>query len=161
MTAISALISKKWIAAASDSLLTEYNPDTNAITHVEFRRSKIVPIVKFKAAAAYWGLAKIGRWRTYDFLTTMARDADNYDTIEDFANGIKLRLKEKLESITFQTPIHQGIGIHLIGYETHGDGLVPELFLISNYLNPSYNALKELDVTRNLYGTLHCPNNCA
>jgi len=155
MTAISALISKKWIAAASDSLVTEFHPETNEISHIDFRRSKIVPIRKFKAAAAYWSLAKIGKWNTYDFLKTMARNAYNYDTIEEFANGIKLMLKEKLDGITFRTPIHQGIGIHLIGYEIHGDTLVPELFLISNFANPSYETLKELDVTRNLYGTLH------
>ena len=154
MTAITALISKNWIATASDSLLTEFNPVTNEISSIEFRRSKIVPIRRFKASIAYWGLAKVSTWRTYDFLKTMAREADNYDTLESFANEICLKLKEKLSRFHFRNPIHQGIGIHLTGFEDDGDRLVPELFLISNYLNSNYNDLRELGVSRNLYETL-------
>lgn len=154
MTAISAIISKNWIAAASDSLLTEFYPNTNQISHVEFRKSKIIPIRKFKAAATYWGLAKIKDWRTYDFIKELAGEAISFDSFEDFANNLKDKLKEKLDSYNFTNSIHKGIGIHLIGYEKINSDYIPELFLISNYTDPSYTNIGELGISRNLYGTL-------
>lgn len=154
MTAISALISKNWLAVASDSLLTEFYPDKNVITHSEFRKSKIVPIRKFKAAAAYWGLAKIGNWSTYDFLREQASSANNIESFEGFANNIKNKLNEKLNGITFTNPLHKGIGIHLVGYEVVEGKSIPELFLISNYLNTNYTSIGTLALSRNLYNTL-------
>jgi len=154
MTAISALISKDWIAAASDSLLTEFYPDSNKIKHIEFKKSKIVPIRKFKAAATYWGLAKVGQWRTYDFLKALATDADKYNSLEEFAFNMRDKLKEKIDNIKFKNPIHKGIGIHLIGYETINKVQVPELFLICNYTDTTYAKVGDLDISRNLYKTL-------
>lgn len=154
MTAISALISKNWLAVASDSLLTEFYPDKNLITHSEFRKSKIVPIRKFKAAAAYWGLAKIGNWRTYDFLKEQASNSHSFESFEGFANNLKDRLNEKLNEFTFSNPAHKGIGIHLVGFEVVDRQNVPELFLISNYLDTSYTTIGDLAISRNLYGTL-------
>lgn len=154
MTAISAIISKDWIAAASDSLLTEYNHVSNTIKHLEFRKSKIVPIRQFKACAAYWGLAKIGNWRTYDFLKEKATEANNYTNFEEFANYICQELQTKLNRIRFQNSSDKGIGIHLIGYESINGMQIPELFLISNYTDPNYNETRELNVSRHLYGTL-------
>lgn len=154
MTAISARITKDWIAAASDSLLTEYYPDTNKIKHVEFKKSKIVPILKFKAAAAYWGLAKIDKWRTYDFLKSLAAKADGFESFEGFANNMKDELKQKLDSISFSNPNYKGIGIHLIGYEKIDNQNIPELFLICNYTAPTYSKVSELAISRNLFKTL-------
>lgn len=154
MTAISSLISKDWIATASDSLLTEIHPKTKEASFTEFRKSKIVPIRKFKAAAAYWGLAKVGHWRTYDFLKKLAADADNFQTFESFAQNMRERLKEKIDSIKFNKPTDKGIGIHLIGYENFDNVQIPELFLICNYTDPSYEKVSDLGISRNLYKTL-------
>ncbi|MGD9994851.1 MAG: hypothetical protein AB7S69_16245 [Salinivirgaceae bacterium] len=154
MTAISALISKDWIAAASDSLLTEFDPNSNQIKHIEFKKSKIVPIRKFKAAAAYWGLAKVGQWRTYDFLKAIAADADKYNSFEDFAVNMRNKLRAKIDGIKFNNPIHRGIGIHLIGYENINNKQIPELFLICNYTDPTYTKVGDLSISRNLYKTL-------
>jgi hypothetical protein len=154
MTAISALISKNWLVVASDSLLTEVYPDKNKIIHLEFKKSKIVPIRKFKAAAAYWGLAKIDNWRTYDFLKEQAASADKFEKFEDFAINIKDKLNEKLNGIKLKEPSHKGIGIHLVGYETIDQQIFPELFLISNYLDLSYTTTGNLEISRNLYNTL-------
>lgn len=154
MTAISALISKNWLAVASDSLLTEFYPANNLITHSEFRKSKIVPIRKFKAAAAYWGLAKIGNWRTYDFLRDQAANSNTFETFEDFATNLKDKLNEKLNEFTFSNPVHKGIGIHLVGFEVVNRANIPELFLISNYRDTTYTTIGDLSISRNLYGTL-------
>ncbi|MDD4058907.1 MAG: hypothetical protein PHO95_08445 [Bacteroidales bacterium] len=154
MTAISALITKNWIAAASDSLLTEFYPNTNTIKHIEFKKSKIVPIRKFKAAAAYWGLAKINNWNIYDFLKSLAAKADRFETFEGFANNLKDELKLKLDSIPFSNSNYKGIGIHLLGYEEINNQSVPELFLICNYTSPTYSEVSELSISRNLYKTL-------
>jgi hypothetical protein len=154
MTAISALITKNWIAAASDSLLTEFHPTTNQITFIEFRKSKIVPIRKFKAAVAYWGLAKVGHWRTYDFLKSLASDADNFETFELFANNMRNKLKDKIDGFNFTNRLHKGIGIHLIGYETINNIQVPELFLICNFTDPTYSRVGDIAISRHLYKTL-------
>lgn len=153
MTAISAIISKDWISVASDSLLTEIISIDN-VRHIEFKKSKIVPIRKFKASAAYWGLAKVGYWRTYDFLKKMAVDADGFQSFESFANYVCAELKAKLDKFVVKNPSDIGIGIHLAGFEDFHGELVPELFLISNYSNTSYKELKNIEVSRNLYGTL-------
>jgi len=152
MTAISAIISKDWISVASDSLLTEISG--NSVKHIEFKKSKIVPIQKFKASAAYWGLAKVGNWRTYDFLKIMACDAEKFLSFESFANHVYNELNTKLASINVNNPTDKGIGIHLAGFEEFEGEKLPELFLISNYSNTSYNEIKPLDISRNLYGTI-------
>lgn len=154
MTAISALISKKWLAVASDSLLTEFNPTNNTITHSEFRKSKIVPIRKFKAAACYWGLAKVGNWRTFDFIKNHATNSNNFETFEEYATNLKDRLNEKLNEFTFSIPSHKGIGIHLVGFEDVNEVKIPELFLISNYRDTTYTTIGDLSISRNLYGSL-------
>ena len=154
MTAITALITKTWIASASDSLLTEVNPQTNTIKHIEFKKSKIVPIKKFKAAASYWGLAKVGNWRTYDFLVKIATQEKEYDSFENFASYLKDELNKKLNSFTFSNPLHKGIGIHLVGYENINKQEIPELFLITNFTDETYTKVEEFKVKRNLYKTL-------
>lgn len=154
MTAISAFISKDGIAVASDSLLTEYHPDTGQISHSEFKKSKIVPIRKFKGALSYWGLAKVGLWNTYDFLKGKATDANVFNSFEEFAHNLKDTLNLKLNSFSIHNPLHKGIGIHLVGYEETGQQMVPELFLISNYLGTDYLSVGDLSISRNLYSQL-------
>ena len=117
MTAISAIISKNGIAVASDSLLTKYDPKTGQISHIEFKKSKIVPIRRFKGALSYWGLAEVGIWKTYDFLKDKATNANGFGSLDDFANNLRDTLNQKLNSFSFQNPLHKGIGIHLVGYE--------------------------------------------
>lgn len=153
MTAISALVSKKWISVATDSLLTETRKGQDA-RHVEFRKTKIVPIIKFKASAAYWGLAKVGEWRTYDFLKRIAAEADNHENLEVFADYLCSELRKKLIKINCDNPVDKGIGIHLAGFEKINGQLLPELFLITNFTNTSYKDIGELSVTRNLYKNL-------
>lgn len=154
MTAISAFITKDWIASASDSLLVEYHPNKYEITQIEFKKSKIVPIRKFQAAAAYWGLAKIEKWNTFDFLKAQAVNADRFTSFEEFANNVKNQLENKINSIHFTNPIHKGIGIHLVGYDSIDNQKIPELFLISNYTDSSYAKVGELGISRRLFETL-------
>lgn len=154
MTAISAFITKDWIASASDSLVIEFHPQKNEISQIEFKKSKIVPIRKFKAAAAFWGLAKIEKWNTYDFLLAQAAMADSFSSFEDFANNLKTQLENKINSISITNPSHKGIGIHLAGYESINNQNVPELFLISNYTGLSYSHVGELAISRRLFDTL-------
>jgi hypothetical protein len=151
MTAISAIISNDGIAVASDSLLTKYDPKTGQTTHIEFKKSKIVPIRRFTGALSYWGLAEVGLWKTYDFLKEKASNANGFNSFEDFANNLKDTLNLKLNSFSIQNPLHKGIGIHLVGYEEIGDLKVPELFLISNYLGTDYLSVGDMAISRNLY----------
>ncbi|MDD4968864.1 MAG: hypothetical protein PHT07_05500 [Paludibacter sp.] len=153
MTAISALISKKWISVASDSLLTEIIKG-DEVRHIEFRKSKIVPIKKFKASASYWGLAKIAEWRTYDFLKNMSVEAESFENFESFANHVCIELKKKLDKVRVPNAIDKGIGIHLAGFEKFEGEVLPELFLISNFTDTSYKSIGELVVSRNLYNNL-------
>ena len=154
MTAISAFITKDWIGTASDSLVIEFHPKKNEISQIDFKKSKIVPIRKFKAAAAFWGLAKVEKWNTYDFLIAQAAKADSFTSFEDFANTLKAQLENKLNSIPVTNPDHKGIGIHLVGFESINNQDVPELFLISNYTDLSYSHVGELAISRRLFDTL-------
>ena len=56
MTLISALISKKGIAVAPDSMLSIVNKDGSNF-YLEWQKSKIIPIPKLKACISYWGFA--------------------------------------------------------------------------------------------------------
>jgi hypothetical protein len=150
MTVISAIISKKCIAVASDSLLTVYNKHQKTFEEIETQKPKIVKVERLKAILSYWGFvakSRYSQWTTYDFLCRMVKNNINCNSIQDFANYIKENLINEIGS-ELRT---NGIGIHLIGYSKK---LTPEFYLISNYADTQYNKFRELSVSSELYGTL-------
>ncbi len=154
MTVISALITKDFIVAASDSLLTEIDRVRHVTRKVEFRRSKIVLLRRYRACASFWGLAKYGNWRLYEFIEQKMHEAPPEYDFQRFADFLCEQLRHKLNSFHFANIIDKGLGIHLVGYELVNREYIPELFLISNYSNTKYSEIRDLKVSRNLYETM-------
>ncbi len=164
MTVISALFSKKGIAVAADSMLTAIDTSGRHI-YLEWQKSKIVPIPKLKACISYWGIAgalkKIHKpneepewiWQTYEWLR---KESENpkYQNLEDFSKDIKEKLDKQLNQLSFQKDIDKGIGLHIAGLEKVDDYTIPELFLISNYTDPTYQNIGELGLSRNTFHTI-------
>jgi len=125
---------------------------------IEWERPKIVSVPKWRGAMTYWGLALYEqyKWSTYDWLRDQASKAKNFNSVEDFARFITDELNSKISSMDFVRPIDSGIGIHFTAYERIDDYWIPELFLISNWKDPSYTALrtKGVGLSRETYHTV-------
>lgn len=150
MTIISNLITRKGIAFASDSLITQINAD-GSIEYIKWKQSKIIPINKLRAAVNYWGLAQYGSWSTYGWLREKAESASQFSSLEKFAQCLLRDLESQLSKLAFNNPQQAGIGIHLAGYELVHNCWIPELFLCSNYTDPSYSIVGRLCLTRETY----------
>lgn len=156
MTVISAVINRRCIAVASDSLITYEEGNTRIV--LERKKPKIVKVESKKAILSYWGYAattaKMRGWTTYDFLKKIAKDAYQFESLKLFADYIKEQLNKdvgvKLEYDK------KGIGIHLIGYTEVKGEYIPEFYLISNFriTNKSYQVEPQLRVSSELYKTL-------
>jgi hypothetical protein len=155
MTVISAVISRFCTAHASDSLITERQPD-GSYRPTEYRRAKIIAVRQWRGAMAYWGLATYGPWSTFDWLRDLATSASNFSSPQDFAYSIMGRLNTELSGMRFQIPTNGGLGIHFTAYEHVNDYWIPELFLISNWTDPSYSAVRPagFGVSRETYHTI-------
>lgn len=156
MTVISAVISAHCIAVSSDSFITVYNTSTKESEIIEKKRSKIIRIEKFLGAFSYWGLAaksKYSKWTTYDWLKKISNDSHRFGSLENYATYVRDELDKELKSLKIEKK-KTGIGIHLTGYEDYNGFKIPELFLISNYTDPTYSKVGELCVSRRLYFTL-------
>ncbi len=142
MTVIVTLISKHCTVHATDSLITCVGQDGDREI-LEAEQTKIVPIHKFRGAIAYWGLAQTSDgWSTYDWLDQQARTkAAEFDYPEDFARYLTDSLNAELAKMRFQYPIESGIGIHFTAYEHINDYWIPELFVLSNFSDPTYSGL--------------------
>lgn len=146
---------------ASDSLLTVIDQSHN-IDHVEWGKSKIIPVPKLKACISYWGFAgeyyytkpsnKWG-WQTYEWLKKKALNPD-FNTLEEFCIDLQNGLRYELDKIKID-PIFKGIGLHIGGIERINDYLIPELFLLSNYTDPSYTQVGDLRLSRESYHTIY------
>lgn len=157
MTVITALITPRWTVHVTDSLITVLRPDGTR-EPVEWENPKIVGVHKFRGAISYWGLAEIrGQWSTLDWLRAQAREAERFMTPETFAEHLADQLEQELGRLRFRAPVDKGIGLHLTAYERVEDRWIPELFLISNWLNTSYDALRDTGVgaSRETLKTLH------
>lgn len=155
MTVISTVISRSCIVHASDSLITERQPNgTYSITESE--RTKIIVVREWRGAMAYWGLATFGSWSTFDWLRDRATHTSNFLSAEQFAGATAAQLEKELSKMHFARPTDAGVGIHFTAYEYINDYWVPELFLISNWADPSYTTLRSNGVgaSRETYHTI-------
>ena len=157
MTVISTFIVKSCTIHASDSLLTVYKGN-GKFEPEEHKRSKIIPVRRFRGAMSYWGLAKYQHynWSTYDWLLQKAGEANNYSTPEDFATFIAQQLNQSIAGMHFPKPKYSSIGIHFTAYEYIDGYQVPELFLISNWANTTYDSIRPngCGTSRETYGTV-------
>jgi len=164
MTVISALFSKKGIAVATDSMLTAVDSSGGHI-YLEWQQSKIIAVPKLNACISYWGLAgalkKIPKsnqptewiWQTYDWLK---KESENpkHKNLEDFSNDIREKLDKQLGKLNFSKATDKGIGLHIAGLEKIDDYVIPELYLVCNYADPSYQQVCDLGVSRNTFHTI-------
>lgn len=144
MTVIAAVITRYCTAQASDSLITELRPDGTRVPK-EWERTKIVAVPHWRGAMAYWGLATYDayKWSTLDWLQERAQEANQYFSPEDFARVMTEMLNEAISKMTFRRPLDAGIGIHFTAYEYIKNRWIPELFLLSNFKDPSYRSLSD------------------
>ena len=156
MTVISTLITSAGTVHATDSLLTNLLADGRC-EPVEWAQTKIIPVPAWRGAMSYWGLAQIeGRWSTLDWLRNEAARAGDFGSAEAFAEELAGRLNRELSAMTFRRQTDAGIGIHFSAYERVDDRWIPELFLISNWTDPSYSNTRATGVgfSRETHGTL-------
>lgn len=145
MTVISTVISQSCIAHASDSLITERQPDGTYKT-TESEQSKIIVVRQWRGAMAYWGLATFRGWSTFDSLREFAAHAGDFSSAEQFATALAERLEKELSRMRFSGLADAGVGIHFTAYEYINDYWIPELFLISNWADTSYASLRRTGV---------------
>lgn len=164
MTVISALFNKKGIAVATDSMLTAVDQSGGHI-YLRWQQSKIVSVPKLNACISYWGLAgalkKIPElnqspewlWQTYDWLK---KESENpiYKTLEDFSKHIQEKLDKQLLKLSFKKETDRGIGLHIAGLEKIDGYVIPELFLISNFSDTTYQKVGGLGLSRNTFHTI-------
>ena len=165
MTVISAVLSRRGIAVATDSLLAVVDPKGENI-HLEWEKSKIIPVPKLRGCISYWGFAGVLKkipkrkespdwsWNTYDWLKSQSENP-KFSNIEDFSNYIRENLDNQLCKLNNIKAIHKGIGLHITGIEKIDGYAIPELFLVSNFLNPSYQQVGELRLSRNTFHTIN------
>ena len=157
MTVISTVLTRYCAAHASDSLITELHKD-GSYKPKEWERSKIVAVRHWRGAMAYWGLAKYDAysWSTFDWLQEQAKNADQYSSAEEFAQGLTEKLNEAISKMHFVKPVDSGIGIHLTVYEYIENYWIPELFLLSNFTDTSYRFVHPdgVHLSRETYHTI-------
>lgn len=145
MTIVSTIITSGITIHAADSLLTrpKFNNDGKVIGFSELTRKarKIVRVPAYAGAMSFWGLARLG-WlaTTHQWLNWQLGECRNRSP-EEFANRIAEKLQDALSGLHLAEDAYYGIGIHFTVYENQ----VPELFLITNYLDETY---EKVDRTR-------------
>ena len=90
-------------------------------------------------------------WKIYDWLKEQSQNPTESDLAE-----ISKNLKNKLEIKLNNDPLKKklkGIGIHITGFENIEGYWIPELFLICNFTDTTYNNVGELHISRHTY---HC-----
>lgn len=156
MTVIATVITSQYTAHATDSFITVARADGTREV-VEDQAPKLVRVPAWRGALAYWGLARLGNdWDTLAWLRARAAQAGGSGSPEEFAIGLANELATELGRRRFQLPVHRGMGVHFTAYEYISGYWVPELFLVSNWTDRSYTAVKSngFSVTRETYATL-------
>jgi hypothetical protein len=153
MSVISAILTKDFIIVSSDSILTFEVDGKKLIDDDSYTKPKYVSFPILKCIISYWGLAyiKVGQdkvWQTYEWLQSMIDKQLDFSSIEDFGKHLKNDLESVFAKYHLRNPLEYGIGLHLIGFETFEDKQIPELYLLSNYKSPEYNAIGSLDLSR-------------
>jgi hypothetical protein len=141
---------------ATDSFITErLTNDTYKVR--EKQRSKIVRVPHWRGAMSYWGLAEFGRdnWSTLRWLQEGAQQASSFPSPETFAEAMAPALDAELSKMKIAGSTERGIGIHFTAYERIDGYWIPELFLISNWSDASYRAVRgAIAVTRETFYTV-------
>lgn len=154
MSVITTLITKFCTVHATDSLLSKRHPN-GTVEHTEWEQSKIIRLERWRGAMSYCGLATCDDygWSTYDWLNSQILSEDNIATPEDFAKRLKDNLNHEIGKMKFDEPIKAGIGIHLSVYEYVEERWIPEMFLLSNWTDPTYSTIspKGVVITRRTY----------
>ena len=149
MTVIATLITKYATAHATDSRRMAGNTIVGSDNE-----TKIIPVYKFRGAMSFYGLAEFDN-DNFNMLKFLRGQANlNVDTPVELALRIRDGLRGELGRNRFQKPLDQGIGIHFSAYERVRGYLIPELFHISNFSDPTYSSLKELTASRETFGTM-------
>ena len=140
MTVISTIITRRYTAHASDSLITPFGDHEKEDR--EWQKTKIIPVRHWRGAMSYWGLATTDQgWNTVTWLRERAHNTRHFESEESFARALTKDLTQEIENIRFSEPRHSGLGIHLTVYERVKDYWVPELFKVSNWTDNSYTAV--------------------
>jgi hypothetical protein len=164
MTLISALITKRGTAVSTDSLLTvRENGNPDSVSQVEWQLPKLVRLEKFKGTITFWGDAVAELkcfppkkenvefdWTLYSWLAKKCKNIGEI-TLEDFVRQLVQDLKAEYAKKKW---LNYGIGIHVTGYEYINDTFIPELFLVSNYVDTTYTTLRELAYSRETFHTI-------
>jgi len=142
MTVVATFITRTCTVQASDSLLTSIDAK-GAASHTEWENTKVIPIPSFRGAIAYHGFAGWQKgWTTLEWLRGEARKAGGYPSAQAFAEYLTGALQGELVRRKAPGTWEGGVGLHFSCYEWVDNYWVPELFYISNWLNPSYTALR-------------------
>lgn len=152
MTVISTVISMYCTAVASDSFIIRPQPDGTKLVE-EDQKTKIISVNAWRGTIAYWGLALHGNWKTLEWLKERSADASRFQSAEDFAIDMREKLSDALSKMHFKDQLEAGIGIHFTAYENVNGFYVPELFVLSNFGDTSYNSLHKdgVRLNRNTY----------
>jgi len=145
MTAISTVITSTCTAHATDSFIT--TPAANGgFDVIESQETKIVKVEAFRGAMSYWGWATTpadgSRWNTLRWLRQAAAQAGSFGTASAFAESMARDLSTAASRFRFDPLRAGGLGIHFTAYEPIDGDWVPELFLISNWTDASYSAVR-------------------
>lgn len=156
MTVIASMMTRSGTAHATDSLLTTRGPGGERVP-VESQETKVVPVRHWRGALAYWGYAgDASGARTVDWLRDRAAEAGQHASAEAFAADLARQAEAWLRAKGVALDPRYGLGIHFTAYERVNDYWIPELFLVSNFEDPNYSALRPggAGYSRETYGTV-------
>jgi len=147
MTLILTELTSLGIAMAADSAITKdiRKPDGTIGEKVYYGAKKLFIVPKLRAGIAYWGWVYIPQpgedWsseeRKLDLVELwlpyfLEKNKQDYDSIADLAQLLESELRERIPRIDpDEYPKGDG-GIHLAGYESEGEELLPTFWHIHN-----------------------------
>jgi len=156
MTVVAAIMTRHCTAHASDSLLTAARPG-GLVEVVDDQAPKLLRVPVWRGVIGYWGYAgdESGD-RTFDLLAAESARAARHKSAQAFAEHLAETLTSRLRACRFARPTDGGLGLHFTAYERVSDYWVPELFLVSNWTDESYSAVRPegFAVTRETYATI-------
>jgi hypothetical protein len=142
MSVISTLITRTATIHATDSLITRLCNGQREV--IEWEKTKVIPVPAWRGAMSYWGFAEVeGQWSTLNWLRIQASQAGDFCSPEAFAKAMTIDLNEQFRKINTCQKVDKGIGIHFSAYEYVESRWIPELFLISNWLDTTYTAIRQ------------------
>lgn len=143
MTIISTVISRFGVVHATDSLITTLSSG-GVYSPISWRWEKLIRVPMWKGIMSFWGLAKINRygWSTITWLENQVHNTRGFRNPESFAVHVASELNKELSRMGVANNTNAGIGIHFTAYENINGNNIPELFLISNWADPTYSSLR-------------------